>query len=253
MSAIGKKHLVIPDTQVKPGVCISHFHWVARYAVDKWPDVVVMTGDHYDMPSLSSYDKAGSRAAEGARVCRDIDAGNRALEIMANHWAKEGFSPAMHVTLGNHEDRLFRAVRDNAKLDGVLGGHMFKFKEFGWKVHKFLKPVKIDGILYCHFFPHNSNGQVTQTRRGAPSARAQVLRVMCSSTAGHQQGLDVHIHPVPGGFQRGLIAGSFYTHNEEYMGPLNHYWRGVLLKHNVRNGNYNLCEVDLAFLKRKYG
>ena len=75
---------------------------------------------------------------------------------------------------------------------------------------------------------------------------------MCSATAGHKQGLDVAILQTPEGRQRGMIAGSCYLHDEEYM-PSNTYWRGVLLKHNVHRGEYNLCEVDLSFLERRYG
>ena len=48
------KHLVIPDTQVKPDFHIEHLEWAGQYAVDKKPDVIVHLGDHWDMPSLST-------------------------------------------------------------------------------------------------------------------------------------------------------------------------------------------------------
>ena len=51
-----KKHLVIGDTQVKPGISLSYLTWIGKYIVDKQPDVIVMIGDFADMPSLSSYD-----------------------------------------------------------------------------------------------------------------------------------------------------------------------------------------------------
>ena len=47
------KHLVIPDTQVKPNQPIDHLRWAGLYAVDKKPDVIVHLGDHFDMPSRS--------------------------------------------------------------------------------------------------------------------------------------------------------------------------------------------------------
>ena len=58
-----KKHLVIPDTQIKPGVPTNFLAWIGQYIVEKRPDVVVHLGDHWDMPSLSSYDSAGPRTA----------------------------------------------------------------------------------------------------------------------------------------------------------------------------------------------
>jgi len=50
------KHLVIPDTQVKPEHSVKHLRWAGQYAADKKPDVIIHIGDHWDMPSLSSYD-----------------------------------------------------------------------------------------------------------------------------------------------------------------------------------------------------
>jgi hypothetical protein len=244
------KHLYIPDLQAKPGVPLDHLYWIAYYAMDKVVDVVILAGDVYDMPSLSSYDKRGSRQAEGRRVYADLDAGDRALDILARVWAKRGFKPDMHVTKGNHEERLNRAIDEHPHLlEEVVRG--FKFKEYGWKEHEFLVPVMLGGVRYAHFFPENARGKIVQTKRGAPSAHAQVVRQACSATAGHQQGLDVAIHQTGDGLKRGLVAGSCYLHDESYM-PTNSYWRGVILKHNVRDGNYNLCEVDLDYLEQKY-
>jgi hypothetical protein len=250
-SKAGKRHLFIPDLQIKPGVPLNHLHWIAMYAMDKEVDQVVFGGDGYDMHSLSTHDKRGGKRAEGRRVVADLTAGDRGVEIFGETWGRRGFDPDVDVTLGNHEDRVKRAIEENPHLlDGVCLD--FAYESFGWKVHPFLKPVMIDGIRYCHFFPHNAKGNITQTRNGAPSALEQARRQMCSATAGHQQGLDVAIIPTEAGLRRGLIAGSCYLHDEDYM-PTNNYWRGVLLKTDVRGGDYNLVEVDLHWLHRRYG
>lgn len=248
-SKAGRKHLYIPDLQVKPGVPLNHLYWIAQYAMDKDVDVVILAGDVYDMPSLSSYDRAGSKAAEGRRVLQDLDAGDHALEIFADVWWKGRYEPERHVTKGNHCKRRERYLESDAKLEGTLRD--FKFADFGWKAHEFLVPVTIDGIRYSHFFPHNPRGTISQTKNGAPSARAQAQRQMCSATAGHQQGLDYSVHETHDGRVHGLIAGSCYLHDEEYM-PTNNYWRGVVLKNDVHNGDYSVCMVPLDFLYRKY-
>src|SRR5678815_3013028 len=77
---VGRKHLVIPDTQVRPGVPIEHARWIGRYIADKGPDVVVHLGDHWDMPSLSSYDSLAKKVARGTAKKADIDSGNQFLE-----------------------------------------------------------------------------------------------------------------------------------------------------------------------------
>lgn len=251
---VGCKHLFIPDTQVRSEVPINHFYWLAYYAMDKEPDKIIWAGDHFDMPSLSSYDKKGSKSTEGRRVRKDISAGERAMDVTQNIWAKHGFEPVQHITLGNHCNRWNRALEENpAHFEGMFpNDDPFQFERWGIQSHEFLKPVRLDGVNYCHYFPQSARGQVVQTKRGAPSALAQVQRQLRSATAGHQQGLDVAIIATDTGLARGLIAGSFYLHNESYLGPINSYWRGLILKHDVHHGNYNLCEVDMKWLRNKY-
>ena len=58
----GRKHGVIPDLQSKPGVPLNHIYWIAYYFMDKQVDVIRLMGDVYDLPSLSSYDKRGSKS-----------------------------------------------------------------------------------------------------------------------------------------------------------------------------------------------
>ena len=60
------RHLVIPDTQIKPDCPIDHMYWAGRYACAMKPDVIIHLGDHWDMPSLSSYD-VGKKSFEGRR------------------------------------------------------------------------------------------------------------------------------------------------------------------------------------------
>ena len=133
--------------------------------------------------------------------------------------------------------------------------YVFRLNGMPWicRGDTFCKPVKIDGVSYCHLFVKGANGRVTNQKFGMPNARTQVLREMHSCTAGHKPGLDVHIQPVGSGSMRGIIAGSCYQHEEEYMTPQGTtYWRGILVKHEVHEGNYDLMEVSLKYLLRKY-
>jgi hypothetical protein len=246
-----RKHLVIPDTQIKPGVPIKHLYWIGRYIAHKQVDVLVQIGDFADMHSLSSYDK-GKRSGENARYGDDIESANEGLAEL--HRGLDGYEPELKlITLGNHEQRIERFVNDNPELYGHLDYSDFDFERRGWVVAPFLQPVEIDGVLYSHFFPRAPNGRVSQTRYGAPNAREQVRREHQSATSGHTPGLDVAVVPAGRRLMRGVIAGSCYLHDEDYMGPQgNTYWRGVIVKHSVRDGMYNLMEVDLDFLRRKY-
>ena len=258
-------HLVIPDTQAKPGVSDEHMVWAAKYALRHRPDVIVHLGDHWDMPSLSSYDSLASKAVRGLDVLEDINAGNASLfsfdstialwNRATNH--RRRYKPRKILLRGNHDGetnggRIGRAIEADPMLRGFFAAHPLLSP--GWQVVPFLKPIEIDGIAYCHYFPRGANGCVMQQRRGAPSAKAQCVREGRSATAGHKQGLDVARVTVGGGRTfRGLIAGSFYMHDEGYKSPQgNSHWRGILHKRHVHAGDYDLTEVSLETLRREF-
>lgn len=252
------KILVIPDVQVKPGHDVTFLKHIGEYIVEKKPDVVVQIGDWADMASLSSYD-VGRKSFEGRRYVNDIDASHAAMEALLsplqeynasaarNH--KQRYKPRMVLTLGNHEQRIERAVDSDPKLDGVLSIKDLKYEEYGWEVYPFLDVVVIDGVAFSHYFTSGTMG------RPATSAAAQLNKKHMSCVAGHQQGLQIATgHRADGTRLTSIIAGSCYEHNEEYMGPQgNKHWRGLLVLHEVNDGEFDLMPVSLSYLKRKYG
>jgi hypothetical protein len=252
------KHLVIPDTQVKPGNDFSFLKRIGLYIVDKKPDVIIHIGDHADMPSLSSYD-VGKKSFEGRRYKDDVAAANEAMETLLtpiwdynkkaakNH--DKRYTPRMVLTLGNHEDRITRATESDPKLDGTLGIEDLKYESFGWDVIPFLQPVVIDGIAYCHYFVTGVAG------RPAGTAQAQLNKQHMSCIAGHQQGLQfASAYRGDGSRITSIIAGSCYEHDEDYLSPQgNRHWRGILVLHEVDNGSFDLMPVSLNYLNRKYG
>jgi len=258
-----KTHLVIPDVQARVEDDFTFLNRIGQYIVDKEPDVVVCLGDFVDMKALSSYDM-GKKAAEGTRVTLDIEASNNAMAALMEPLEKENrrrasnkkakYRPRLVMTLGNHENRINRYVNDYPHLADYLSVDSLGFKEAGWELYDFLEPVVVDGIKYAHFFPRGPNGRVMQSTRGAPSARAQVMREGMSCTAGHLQGLDWAVLPNGTGANYGLIAGSCYEHEEDYLTLQGtQYWRGVVMKHEVRDGVYDPMMVSLDYLHRRYG
>lgn len=251
------KHLVIPDVQAKPGIDFSYLENIGKYICEKQPDVVVCLGDFADMPSLSSYD-VGKKAFEGRRYRSDIAAGHTAMETLLgplraynqaaakNHKAR--YQPRMVLTLGNHENRINRAVNDDAKLDGTISIEDLQYKEFGWEVHDFLDVVVIDGVAYSHYFTTGLLG------RPCTTASAQLTKKHMSMVAGHQQGLQVATaHRADGKRLTSIIAGSCYEHDEDYMSSQgNNHWRGFLVLHDVTEGEFDLMSVSLNYLNKKY-
>lgn len=240
--------IVIPDTQVKPGVPTDHLYWAGRYIAEKTPDVVVHLGDHWDFPSLSSYEKPGSAYFEGKRVKADIEAGNRGLERLEAGMG--GFRPKRKVLIrGNHEDRLRRALNDEPRLEGLVGYDQLNDVALGWEVVDFLVPIEIDGLWLAHYFANPMTG-----RPYSGNPETMLKNVGHSFVQGHQQGLRVARRELATGqVQRALIAGSFYEHQEDYLGAQgNKHWRGILVLNEVSDGSYDLTEVSLNYLKRSF-
>lgn len=251
------KHLFLPDVQARPGDDFSFLRAIGNYVVDKKPDVIINGGDFADMPSLSSYD-VGKKDYEGRRYKADIEAAQTAMvELLTPLWeynarAKRNkeklYKPRMVLTLGNHENRINRAINDDAKLDGLISVDDLGYNEAGWEVHPFLDVVVIDGVAYSHYFTTGVAG------RPASTASALLSKKHMSCVAGHQQGRQIaSAFRADGSPITCIIAGSCYEHEEGYLGPQgNKHWRGVVVLHEVDNGSYDEMFVSLDYIKNNY-
>lgn len=237
---------------------MDHLYWAGEYMTALKPDVVVHLGDHFDMPSLSSWDK-GTAAFEGRRYIEDIEAGNAAFKALCsamdahNQHQREQkckqWKPELHITLGNHEHRVSRAANDDPKLLGLVTLDDMDFR--GWNVHDFLKPICVDGIWYCHYWANPMNG-----RPYGGNAAARLKTIGHTFVQGHQQTLDYAVRFLPGTGQQqfGLICGAFYCHDEDYKSfQGNHHWRGLIVLHEVEgDGSADPMFVSLDYLCRRY-
>lgn len=245
-----QKHCVIPDVQAKPGVPLDHLRWAGNYIAEKKPDVIICLGDFADMPSLSSYDR-NTAAAENRRYKLDIEAAHKAMELLMTPILQdETYKPRLVLTLGNHEDRITRYGDANPALHEFVSTKDLGYEAWGWEVHAYREVVKIDGVSYTHFFYNPNTGKPY----GGLNLDTRLKTIGMTFTMGHQQGMRTAIRELADGTrQRGLVAGSFYQHNEEYRGPQACFeWRGIIMKHEVSNGDYDLMEVSMNYLKRKY-
>jgi hypothetical protein len=253
LNGTGERILVLPDVQAKPGIDFSFLRRIGMYALEKRPARIICGGDFADMPSLSAYDK-GKKAFEGRRYKRDIEAAQYAMLALLgpireyNLTAKHPYLPEMDLFLGNHEQRINRAVEDDPKLDGVLSINDLGYEEFGWRVHPFLEVGVINGVAFSHFFTSGVMGRPVTT------AQALLTKKHMSCVAFHQQGLQIATgYRADGTLLTAIIAGSCYEHDEEFMGPQgNKHWRGFLMLHACKDGSFDLMPVSLDFVNRRF-
>lgn len=252
-----RRHLIIPDCQVKPGVDTRHIDWAGKAIVDYLPDVIVVIGDFWDMASLNSHELPGSEELEGRRIMDDINCGNEAFEklIAPLHTEQlrrtrrklKRYDPELHFLFGNHEQRITRVTSQDPKWDGLLT--LDALKTPGFERHKFLKIVEIDGIRYCHYFPNPHSGKPI-----GGTIINRLNHIGGSFVQGHQQGFMYATKQYPDHVSHGLVAGRFYSHHESYR-PENVQaaeWNGIIVLNQVSNGDFDLMPLRYGYLQDKY-
>jgi hypothetical protein len=247
------EHMFIPDPQVDPGRPIEHLRWAAQYALDKRPDVIVFGQDWWNFRSLNRHemDHADYRTRDAAG---DLLAGAHGLDLFMGtleEGERDGYKPALFFQEGNHDALWWRTFITDQRLWRCYKGpsaFVAKYQQVYWS--NLEEVVCIDGVHYSHYFTNPMTGRAL-----GGTALHKLNKLKFSFTMGHQQGKDIaEQYLANGAVLRGCVAGSFYQHNEDYKGPQgNLHWRGLIYKHEVREGNYDLMEVSIDFLRRRYG
>lgn len=252
--------LAIPDTQVKPGVPVDHIIATATYILEHKPKWVIHLGDHWDLPTLAPFEFNKPFKASFSKVQGDIEAGKKALHVISGSidahntkrrkQKKKQYKPNLVFLVGNHEQRLvwYRKVKGNPSLTlDDLGLH-----EMGWYMVPYLKPVKVSGIVFSHYFvdPDLASGKAF-----GGHIHNQLKSLGHSFVQGHKPGLAVagpRVTP-DGRTTRGIIAGSFYDYDQDYMNPQSQAaWHGILHLRDCHKGNFRLEELPKDYLMREY-
>lgn len=254
-------HLVIPDSHAHHGDDYSRYEWVSNLILERQPDVIINIGDHWDMASLSSYDK-GKKSFVFKNLKDDIESGHKAEDIMLgaivrynstrSKHKKKQYKPRIYKCIGNHEFRLARLLEYEPRWEGSASMSDFRTRlDIDETIIPFLDYRIIDNIAYSHYFVTGVSG------RPCSSARAMIAKKAMSCTMGHSHMLDMSSVVKPTGEAiRGLICGSY--HDENYVSFAGAqtdkmWWNGVIFKHNVREGDYDLEELSITRMKREYG
>ena len=252
---MSQRHYIIPDAQIRPGDATDHLDWIAKDVIKRKPGVIVIMGDWWDCPSLSTHNAPGSKTKEGARYLRDLEAGLTALDrLMApiNAAIAESnpayWNPKKIYIEGNHEYRLARFIENNPGLEGVLDLSDFAVEKYGFKRFPFLTPVCVDGVWYAHYWQNpNSSYPI------GGSMDNRLNKIGRTFVQGHQQGFMYLGRSLPTGETiHGLVAGSCYLGAEDYRGAQGkNEWRGVVVLHDVLQGDYDIMPLSLRYLCRE--
>jgi len=143
--------LAIGDAHDSPGLPKDRFHWMGRHAADSRPDWVVQIGDFLTLDSLNSHD--GNHTLNGRAkpaYLADMASGKEALDAF-NTALPSDYAPRRHITLGNHEERIWKWTNTAPETAGMME-HEFTsiLDSAGWSWGRFGEFFFLGGVGFTH-------------------------------------------------------------------------------------------------------
>lgn len=207
------------------------------------------------MPSLSSYDK-GTKSFQGRNYRADIDSH---LDFNYRLWdtvrSMKRKLPRRVFLEGNHEHRITKAINLQPELEGAISFNDLELETWYDTIVRYngRSPgvITIDGINYAHFF---ISGVMGKAIGGLHAGYSILQKGHGSSTAGDLHLLSYDLQTGIGGRRiQGLVAGCYQDYDADWAGEANKlWWRGVIVKRNVHDGNYDPEFISIQAMKKEY-
>jgi hypothetical protein len=249
-------HLIIPDSHAHYQHHNKRAEWLGELIADVKPDVVVHIGDNWDMPSLSSYDR-GRKSFQGRSYRADVDAGIDFHDRLWGRVARRKKSlPRRAFCIGNHEQRIARAIDLQPELEGAIGYQDLQLDRYYDEVvdYQGVTPgsIEIDGISYAHYFVSGVAGRPVG---GEHPASSLITKKLASATQGHLHLADWSNRMALNNKRiMGCFVGCYQDYQSDWAGVIsNLWWSGVVIKRNVEDGCYDPEFVSIGRLKKEYG
>ena len=90
---------------------------------------------------------------------------------------------------------------------------------------------------------------------GENVARSILNKHKVSATVGHSHLIDYAVATLPSGKKlHALSAGCYLNHTEHFARDTQHmWWSGLVIKKEVKDGNYNMELIDIKTIRKEYG
>jgi len=261
MSNQGKTAVVFTCAHDRPEVSQERFKWLGKLIEDIKPDYCVDLGDGAEMASLNSFDTRYPQAIVAQNYEADIDSYNKAQDILWGRFKKSKKKRPYRIGfMGNHENRISRAVKTDPRLEGgKYGISLSHLQNDHWfdDYHEYENGgpaiATYDDVAYAHYF---SSGNMGSAMSGVHHAYSMLQHKGMSSTCGHSHKRSVYFKDGSGisGGMIGLVSGCFKGAEESWAGQSNKDWaKGVVIKRNICKGMYDLEWVSMCALENAYG
>ena len=252
--------IIFSCAHATPDVSNDRFKWLGELLYDVRPDYLIDLGDFDDMRSLCTYDDKRPNIVVSQNYEQDINHGQEARDLIRHKIRKMKVKRPYFIGLeGNHENRIKKALEYDPRLAGEKYGVSFKhlqtnhwYDEYYEYSNSAPAIFDLDGISYAHFIASGNSGSAMY---GEYHASGLLKKRFRSTTVGHSHKRDIYFkddaYPYPA---IGLVAGCFKGEEDTWAGQANHdWWKGVIIKRNIRHGSYDPEFISLSRLEEAYG
>lgn len=247
-----KNILVIPDTHVEPGEDNYRATLLGRYIKKNKPDIIVHIGDLAEMGSMSFHDPIKS-----CTYAADVEAVQDFMKKLKKAAGKAWIEAETIFIEGNHEARMRRFVDSQPEFEGVIClEDLGVFEDFDVVVEWDGIPggpgtIEREGVRFSHYV----QTRMGKAMSGVNQGRAMIKDWHQSVVVGHSHLLSYATEPLPDGRHlHGVVVGCFFDHDHSWSGQSQkRYWRGLIMLHNVENGQMDVEQVSLHRLEQTHG
>lgn len=256
------KVLVVGDAHVDDKQDLSRFTSLGNYIMEERPATIILIGDFLSMHCFSAWDKDKRAKMEGLRYKAEIDAGNKALDLMLapmveyndkkKRSKKQQYKPELIYIEGNHEERERRYLDYNPELIGTLDYRVgLSLSSRGFQFVPYRDYYYINGVGFTHVPMNKMNKPI-----GGMRVTTMALQMHAHSVVfGHTHELKVdgeHRHGAKH-FNQVMVCGCFFEHVDDYAkGSKTDYWRGVTMLNMYSPNRFDYSTMSLGRLKKEY-
>ena len=256
----GKRVLTIGDLHQDPRFPerMEVLKWIARYGAAEKFEYVVQIGDWGSFDSCTKHepwDTAGGQLRP--TVTQDLDNLAESLRTWNNarHEADPEWKPKQFVTLGNHENRVWRHENADPSLGSHLSTQLLQhFAQFGWRTVPYNEVRFIEGVGFTH---HLTNG-AGRAFGGKTSTQRAANETVSSMITGHTHNLKFHsaakIGPKDGVELLEIGCALPFGTVEQYAkhSPTN-WWHGVVSVWVNEGRILSHSAINMLELEQRYG
>lgn len=240
------------DAHNQPDLPTDRFKWLAKYVNEIDPEYLIDGGDFDDLQSLCSHERNDSFSGKFKPAFQDdLAASEKARKIIDETLTVQ---PIKHVTLGNHEQRLWDFENSNPETFGMMQhAYLDILDRYGWNVTKYRDYLTVAGIDFTHI-PMTVMNRPVGGKTPCNIVSRDSIKDVCF---GHTHGLGLQVsHKL--GPCRSVIAfngGCFMP--DKYMpayakGSQKEFWYGCH-KLESNNGRLHIAEsITMNELKKRY-